>query len=154
VAQSIVEITMVNHLDAYAAALPDAADDLAAAMAERWRERAADEAPKVTRSLADSGYVVGSDGRSTYELAAARARQRNPRVGLQPAVSPPPPGQAIVAWAATHAVPVHEGRAKASGGTTVANPFLQRAADALRPDWDAATAAFEASWHALARKAG
>lgn len=154
-ASSTIEITLINYLDAYADALPDAADDLAALVAQAVAVAASAEAPKRTGALAESAYVVRSDGTTSYAEATGRARGRNAKVGIQAPAMPPPRGQALVAFAATHAAPIHEGRALPSGGTVPANQFLQRAIDDARSSFDdRAAQQFGALLIARARGAG
>jgi hypothetical protein len=126
-ASSALELTLISYLPAYIDALDPAASDAAANLARLIGALASPGAPRKTGALSVSDYVVEASGASTYDAAVAAALSANARATLAPAAQVPPPGQAVLAYAVAYAQPVHDGRALASGGTTVAQPWLQRA---------------------------
>ncbi len=103
----------------------------------RILEKATGNAPKVTESLARSGYLVDADGTSTYAQAVEAAREKNADVEILPEVEAEP-NTTIVAFAAAHAAANEFYTGEKNPG---AHPFLTPAAESERSAFDAAVAA-------------
>jgi hypothetical protein len=126
-ASSSLELTLISHLPVYIDALDPAASDAAANLARLIGALASPGAPRETGALSVSDYVVEASGASSYAQAVSAALSANAAAQLAPEAAPPGPGQAVLAYAVAYAQPVHDGRALSGGGTTVAQPWLQRA---------------------------